>query len=229
MQDDPEFDEQAARVGRQAEEMRGRDRIAAASRGSGNPAALAWLAENLRVRADSTVIDLGAGLGGPAAWLRDRYRCTITCVEPAESASRELVRLFGLRVVVAAADHLPLDADSFDVGLLLGVLSVVPSPAAVLNEAGRVAQRLGVLEYCSTGHSAVRAGGSTFPTVDCLVDMLLVNGWQVEQHSPLGIATPVSWSAAADQVSVEPEPSEQEVVAAIADGRIAPVVAVAHR
>lgn len=224
-----EFDDEASAVGTQATRLDGLDRFAAASRGSGNPAALAWLAENLRLHARSTVIDLGAGLGGPAAWLREHYGVTVTCMEPAEGASRSLVQLFQLPVAVASADRLPVRSDAFDVGLLLGVLSVVESPASVLVEARRVSRSLGVLEYCSTGQATVSAGGSSFLTEDELLQTIDASGWETVQHSPLGIATPTTWSAAADRVTVEPTESEQEVIDAIESGRIAAVVMVARR
>lgn len=223
-----EFDEQAAEVGDEARELTGLERVAAASRGSGNPAALAWLAENLRLNSTSTVIDLGAGLGGPAAWLREHYRVEITCMEPAEGASRSLIDLFGLPVAVAGADRLPVRDDTFYAGLLLGVLSVVPAPGDVLAEARRVCRSLGVLEYCSTNGDTVRAGGSSFPPRDELVATVGANAWRVVQHSPVGIDTPVTWSEGAGRVEVAPTESEQEVIDAIGSGRIAPVVLVAE-
>jgi len=224
-----EFDDEASAVGTQATRLSGLDRLAAASRGSGNPAALAWLAENLRLEATSTVIDLGAGLGGPAAWLGEHYHVPVMCMEPAEAASQSLVELFHLPVAVASADCLPVRTDAFDAGLLLGVLSVVDTPTAVLVEARRVSRSLGVLEYCSTGTATVKAGGSSFLTEGALLRTIDESGWDVVQHSPVGIATPTTWSTAADLVTVEPTDSEQEVIDAIESGMIAPVVVVARR
>jgi SAM-dependent methyltransferase len=224
-----EFDDEASAVGTQATDLSGLDRVAAASRGSGNPAALAWLAENLRLDAQSSVADLGAGLGGPAAWLRERYRVMVTCMEPAEGASQSLKELFAIPVAVASADRLPIRGDAFDVGLLLGVLSVVERPEAVLAEARRVSRSLGVLEYCSTGDATIVAGGSSFTTADALLQMIDDSGWTIVQHSPVGIATPTTWSAAADRITVAPTASEQEVIGAVGSGTIAPFVVVARR
>ena len=64
-----EFDQQALLIADQIPSLPEADRIAAACRGSGNPAALSWLAEGLRLDGSTTVIDLGAGLGGPSAGL----------------------------------------------------------------------------------------------------------------------------------------------------------------
>ena len=226
---DVEFDDQAAEVGHQASRLIGVARLAAASRGSGNPAALAWLAENLRLDEASTVVDVGAGLGGPAAWLREHYRAHVTCIEPAEGATRALVELFGLPAAVGRADHLPVQDDAFAVGLLLGVLSVVESPELALREARRVSGAMGVLEYCSTNDVTVHAGGSSFPPSAELIETIGHSGWRVVQHSPIGIDTPKSWSEGVDHVTVPPTASEQEVIDAVEAGRIAPFVVVAER
>jgi hypothetical protein len=42
-------------------------RIPAACRGSGSPAALDWLIENMGLGRGETLLDCGAGVGGPAA------------------------------------------------------------------------------------------------------------------------------------------------------------------
>jgi hypothetical protein len=93
---DTEFGEQAASIAAQIPELPSEDRIAAACRGSGNPVALAWLAENLQLNESATVVDLGAGLGGPAEWMRARYQCTVIAVEPEPQAAAAGSSLFAL-------------------------------------------------------------------------------------------------------------------------------------
>lgn len=226
---DEEFGRQAAAVGGA---LVGRDhfeRVVGASRGSGNPAALAWLAENLRLGPATAVVDLGAGLGGPAAWLTDRYRSLVVGVEPEHLAARGAVRLFGLQVVVASAHQVPVRTAAFDVALLLGVLSTVDDRRAVLLEAARVAAGLGLLEYCATGDASAHVGGSVFPTERRLIDDVGAAGWRVRQHESLSLAPPATWADAADEVDVPEEASEAAVIEAIERGDIAPRLLVAHR
>ena len=46
--------------------------IPAACRGSGSPAALDWLIEHLDLAPGDTLLDCGAGVGGPAAYAAER-------------------------------------------------------------------------------------------------------------------------------------------------------------
>jgi hypothetical protein len=225
---DTEFGQQAASIATQIPELPPEDQIAAACRGSGNPVALAWLAENLRLNESARVVDLGAGLGGPAAWMRSRYRCTVIAVEPEPQAAFAGSSLFALPMVVAAADAAPFVDDSFDAALLLGVLSVMSDPRAALREAARLAGALGLLEYCSTGADPVRAGGSTFPTREGLCDSV-ASMFQIDEFAAVSIDAPYRWLEASDAVHVASDPDEGEVARAIDDGRIAPFILVASR
>ena len=224
-----EFDVQAAAI---AEQLPGLDidaRIAAACRGSGNPAALAWLAENLRISEASRVIDLGAGLGGPAAWLQRRYRCEVFAMEPAFGAVAAAGSIFGLIAICGSADGAPFPTDAFTDALLLGVLSVVDDRRAVLSEAQRIAASVGVLDYCSTSDRSVRTGGSEFPSVDQLVGDVRASGWNVAEHANLTVPAPQTWTDAAEAIDVAEEPSERAVIDAIDEGRIAPVMVVGRK
>jgi len=225
-----EFGEQAAEIADRITDLAPDDRIAAACRGSGNPVALAWLAENLRLSSSSRVADLGAGLGGPSAWMQSRYGCTVFAVEPQQRAATAAVDLFGGPMVVSDADPTPFVDDAFDVALLLGVVSVVDDPRAVLREAHRIADALGLIEYCSTGDNPVLAGGSTFPTVDALTAMVS-DSWTIDQTSAVSVETPSSWAHASEVVHDDSasDPDEEEVGRAIAEGRIAPIMLVATR
>lgn len=222
-----EFDEQATAI---AEQVRGAEfdeRVAAACRGSGNPAALAWLAEGLALGPGTDVVDLGAGLGGPAAWLGRRFGCAVLAAEPAGGAVRSARDLFGLTCVRSSADASPFRGGAFDVGLLLGVVSVVDDPLRTLAEARRVARRLGVLEYCAAGADTVHAGGSRFPGVDVLGDLLDAAGWMVDQSTVLTIDPPQRWVDAAEAAAVgvevdEASASEREVGEAIERGDLVP-------
>jgi SAM-dependent methyltransferase len=224
-----EFDAQAAAIAVELPRLPIEEQIAAACRGSGNPAALAWLAESLEVNESTRIVDLGAGLGGPAAWFAARYRCPVVALEPAGGAASAAASLFGLPVMQARADSSPVHADAFDVALLLGVVSVVPDAVAVLSEARRVGRRLGLLDYCSTGRDEVEAGGSRFRSPDTLTALVTRAGWSVDEGSAVSVPAPQSWADAAEAIDVDPEPSEAQVIAAISDGSIAPFMLVASR
>ena len=217
-----EFDDEAAAIADAAGEEDLDDRIAAACRGSGNPAALAWLAEGLGLRPGSTVVDLGAGLCGPAAWLVRHHRCRVVGADPAAGATEGAGRLFDVPVLRSSADAAPLRDGTFDAAVVLGVLSVVPDPVAVLREAARVARRLGVLEWCSTEAAAVRAGGSCFPTPDELDGWVGAAGWDVGQSVPFDVPVPSTWAdaAARAEAAAPTTDDEQEVADAIDGGRL---------
>jgi SAM-dependent methyltransferase len=225
---DSEFGDQAADIASRITVLPLEDQIAAACRGSGNPVALAWLAENLRLTDSSTVVDLGAGLGGPSAWLRSRYGCRVVGVEPEEQAARAASSIFQVPIVIANADPAPFAANAFGAALLLGVVSVVTRPERVLAEAHRIAPNLGILDYCSTSDDPVTAGGSTFPTEEHLRDMV-AELWRIEQSAAVAVEAPRTWVQVSDDTHPAPDPDEAEVVEAIENGRIAPVMLVASR
>ncbi len=231
---DSEFDgvarETAARLDAAALDVR----IAAACRGSGNPAALAWIAEECAVSPATRVVDLGTGLGGPAAWLAHRYGCRPIVLEPAAGATTGSANLFGLTVARADAASTPLRSDAFDLALVLGVLSVVDAPGAIAREAARLAARAGVIEYCSTGTEPVHAGGSTFPTFAALAALLQEEGLEPSAAVEITMSTPPRWAAAQDRYDATDRDaaasrSEREVADAIAEQRLSPWAVVAHR
>lgn len=224
-----EFERGAGETVEQVAELPAGERFAAAARGSANPAALAWLAEGLRLDAAASVLDIGTGMGGPAGWLTERYGCRVVGVEPAHAAARAAATLFDVPVAQGGAVALPVRTDAFDAALLLGVLSVVDDPEATLVEARRVARSLAVLEWCAQGADDVSAGGSRFPTETSLLALLDAAGWTVQQSSALQLDAPHVWESAAEAVEAPPDPDEQEVVAAIERGELAPFLAVALR
>lgn len=228
---DAEYDIEAAAVTDRIMSMPANSRVAAACRGSANPAALAWLAEALDIGPDVTVGDFGAGIGGPAAWFARHWRCDVVAVDPAPGSVRGACALFEVPVVQAAAQHLPFKLDAFDVGLLLGVISVIDEPGAVLREVGRVAARLGVLDYCSSTSVEVHAGGSTFPTPEALIGLCQAHGWSVSDGLTIDVLTPPPWRAAAEaaQRGVVMPDAEREVVAAIESGALTPFMLTAVR
>jgi SAM-dependent methyltransferase len=180
--------------------------IAAACRGSGSPASLAWLADALEVRLARRMLDAGSGVGGPAAWLAEHVGLAPVCVEPMRAAARASRRLFGLPAVAATGEALPFRDGAFDVAWCLGVLDTAGDKAALLAELRRVlgpAGRLGLLAFLAAGPlPPPLPEGNDFCTPGELDDLLRTAGFEVRRSTPAGSLAdaPASWRARADRV-----------------------------
>jgi SAM-dependent methyltransferase len=127
--------------------------LTAACRGSGGPAALEWFAEHLALGPGVRLLDVGAGMGGPAAWARATVGAVPVLVEPMEAACRAATDLFALAPIVATAEQLPLGTATVDRAWSLGVLCTTADQAAALGEVARVLApggRCGLLVYVRT-------------------------------------------------------------------------------
>lgn len=120
-----EFDDVAGWTADAVEQLGERYAIPAACRGSANPAALAWLAEACELKAGARLLDVGAGLGGPAAWAAKRFGVRPILLEPMPTAGRAAARLFGLPVISADGGRIPLRAESVDAAWCLAVLATI--------------------------------------------------------------------------------------------------------
>jgi len=180
--------------------------IAAGCRGSGSPSGLAWLAEALEVHLARRMLDAGAGVGGPAAWLAGHFDVTPVCADPMPAAVRASRRLFGLPAVVAAGEALPFPDGAFDAAWSLGVLCATSGKAELLAELRRVlgpVGRLGLLVFVATGPlPPPLPAGNDFPTDASLAALLTGAGFTALQTVEAGALpdTPVSWQARADRV-----------------------------
>lgn len=129
--------------------------VPAACRGSGQPVALDWLLDGLRPGPDDLMLDVGAGVGGPAAYAAGKTGVRPVLAEPEPGACRAAARLFGLPVVQADATALPFATGSADTAWCLGVLCTASGPdaqLAMLRELRRVVRpggrsRIGLLVY----------------------------------------------------------------------------------
>jgi SAM-dependent methyltransferase len=134
-----------------AERLRLSERVAVACRGTGNPALLSAVADAAGISDGDVVLDVGSGLGGPAAWLEDQVRCTTVGFDLMEASVGAQRRLFShSRSVVAGSDRLPFRSASFDAAWSLGVLEMVEDKPAALAEIARVLRpggRLCLYEY----------------------------------------------------------------------------------
>ena len=93
-------------------------RIPGACRGSGNPSALAWLAEAMELTPSTRMLDAGGGIGGPAGWVAERYGVTPTVLEyvalrsdvPAAPAGNDFCSAEEIDELLASAGLLKVNA-----------------------------------------------------------------------------------------------------------------------
>ncbi len=139
----------------------------AGCRGSGSPAALAWLGDRLGLSPGRSLLDCGAGVGGPAAWARRTYGVDVTLTEPMRGACDAARQLFGLPCVQSNGQHLPFPDDLFDSVWCLGVLSTTTAKVELVKELGRVLRPggdLGLLVMVQQVRGlAEEPAGNTFP------------------------------------------------------------------
>ncbi len=182
--------------------------IPAGCRGSGSEGALRWLADRLDLRPGSRVLDAGAGVGGPAAWLAAERGVRPVCAEPMVAAVRASRRLFGLRSVVAMGQQLPFTGGSFDAAECLGVLDTTPDKAGALAELRRVlapGARLGLLVFVADGPLPSPAPeGNEFPSEAETRALLAAAGFDVVGTAEADLSdSPAEWTRAADAVDAE--------------------------
>ena len=153
--------------------------VPAACRGSGQPAALDWLLAGLRPGPGDPMVDVGAGLGGPAAYAVGRTGVRPVLVEPEPDACRAAARLFRLPVIRADATALPFADASVGLAWCLGVLCTAPgydAQLAMLRELHRTVRpggRVGLLVYLAVTPDLVDPPrGNHFPASTDLNSML---------------------------------------------------------
>jgi SAM-dependent methyltransferase len=204
-----EFDVVAGWTEDAVEELGPQYAIAAGCRGSGSPESLVWLAGQLAVPPGGRMIDIGSGVGGPAAWLREHAGVTPVCAEPMPEAAAASRRLFGLPAVVAAGQALPFRDGSFDAAWCLGVLDTAGDAgdrAALVAEARRVLApggRLGLLAFLAAGPlPPPLPEGNDFSTAAELEQLLTGAGFRNRRSVPAPSLrdAPAEWRAHADRV-----------------------------
>lgn len=176
--------------------------IALTCRGSAHPKALDWLID-LLLSAPGRWLDVGAGLGGPSAYLQRRNGISATLLEPAVESARGAARLHALPIIRATADRLPVPGESFGRVWALGALSATMNPEAVLDEIARVVEgggRLGLYEYVSTTTPFDDpATGNSFVTLDKLMDIARHSWSSVADVAVAELGSPsTAWVAAQD-------------------------------
>ncbi len=184
---DAEFDTVAEWTAQAARHL-GRDYyIPAGCRGSGNPAALDWLVERLELGPGDSLLDCGAGVGGPAAYAESRSPVSPVLVEPQAGACRAARSLFPYPVFQAVADALPFSDNAFDAAWCLGVLCTTAAQREVLTELRRVVRapgRIGLLVFVAQAEMTEdqQPEGNNFPTERSLQRLLDEAGLRVEDR-----------------------------------------------
>jgi SAM-dependent methyltransferase len=182
--------------------------IPAGCRGSGSLGALRWLADRLELGPDTRMLDDGAGVGGPAAWLAADRGVRPVCAEPMVAAVRASRRLFGLPSAVAVAQTLPFADGSFDAAWCLGVLCTTsdkPSALAELRRVLRPGGRLGLLVFVADGTlTPPLPEGNEFPSEEELLGLLGDTGFALEESADADLGdSPAEWGDRADAVDAE--------------------------
>lgn len=204
-----EFDTVAEWTARVAIDLGPSFKIPAACRGSGSPAALDWLIDDLELTDGERLLDCGAGVGGPSAYaVQQRSVCPVL-VEPELGACRAARALFSHPVVRASASALPLADESFDAAWSLGVLCTVPDQLRLLTELRRVVRppgRIGLLVFMARSSKPFEhPEGNHFPTEKKLMGLLHeaglgIHAWRgTEEMAP---PTP-QWQSRAEKVAAE--------------------------
>ncbi len=186
--------------------LRGEERCAAASPGSGFPQLLDTTLEALDHAPSGPWVDLGGGLGGVGSWLQRRTSHCIILVDPAEGSLRSARELFGeLAPSLGLAEALPLRSGSVSVVIACGLLSLLDDVDPALAEIDRVLRDDGlmtVVDLWSETSTTKTLPPNTFWSMEDIRDACAARGLAV--HS-LGVSeTAIGWwSSAADQIDEE--------------------------
>lgn len=181
-----EFDTVAEWTAEVAAELGSDYHVPAACRGSGSPAALDWLIDEMGLTPGATLLDSGAGVGGPAAYAAQSCRARPVLVEPEAGACRAAKRLFGHPVLCADGAALPMTDSSFDAAWALGVLCTTADQLELLTELRRVVRpggRIGLLVFVAQRSTAGNIlEGNHFPTCSGLLELVTSAGLNVAQR-----------------------------------------------
>ena len=129
-------------------------------------------------------LDIGAGVGGPAAYLAQALGVRPLLVEPAMGACRAATRLFGLPAAQADAAALPLGDASVSMAWSLGVLCTMDDQQQMLREVRRVLRPdgvLGMLVFVKTRVALPdQPSGNNFPLDGELVELAAAAGFSID-------------------------------------------------
>lgn len=205
-----EFDTVAEWTADVAVELGPDHHVPAGCRGSGSPAALDWLVERLDLASGETLVDCGAGVGGPAAYAAQRTggaaavgRARGGCLPRRADPVRPSGGSRGCR-------SLPVADGSVDAAWALGVLCTTEAQLELLRELLRVTRtpgRIGLLVLVAAeplGEAEVPEGNH-FPTMDAFHRLVDEAGLRVDEACGTDQLDPVpgEWSRRVDAVTAE--------------------------
>ncbi|WP_422743287.1 class I SAM-dependent methyltransferase [Mycobacterium sp. WMMD1722] len=180
---DAEFDTVAEWTARVALDLGEDYYLPAACRGSGSPPGLQWLIDQMGLGAEVSLLDCGAGVGGPAAYAAQAVSARPVLAEPEAGACRAARQLFGFPVVQAVGSALPVPDESFDAAWALGVLCTTTDQLTVLTEmrrAVRASGPIGLLVFMAHDEEAAdRLETNHFPTRPELTALVERSGLRV--------------------------------------------------
>ncbi len=181
--------------------------VPAGCRGSGSPAALDWLIGSMELAPGDSLLDCGAGVGGPAAYAAQQRSVSPLLVEPEAGACRAALQLFGYPVLRADGSALPVKDSSFDAAWSLGVLCTTPDQLSLLKELRRTVRpggRIGLLAFVARRElPADRTEGNHFPTSSRLADLMQRSALRIEHQLCTANLPPIpeEWNARVDTVT----------------------------
>ena len=183
--------------------------VPAGCRGSGSPAVLDWLLDEIDLQAGESLLDCGAGVGGPAAYAVEQRQANPVLVEPQAGGCRASRRLFGFPAIQADAAKLPFADETFDATWALGVLCTTEEQVQLLQELRRVARapgRIGLLILITREPSPEgEPEDSFFPTRESFDDSVARAGLRIETCRSVSDIwqPPDSWQQRVDDVEAE--------------------------
>jgi SAM-dependent methyltransferase len=108
---------------------------------SGPPEMVEKIAQVVGTKEGDAVLDVGAGIGGPARRLSEIVGCRVVGVDPVESVVQAAVERSAtdrVRFIVGSASSLPFRSETFDQVWSLGVISHIPHITLFCREIDRV-------------------------------------------------------------------------------------------
>lgn len=159
----------------------------AGCRGSGNPAALDWLVDELGLTAGESFLDCGAGVAGPAAYAAQQRAVAPVLIDPEWGACHAARSLFGYPAVQGSASRLPFGDAAFDAAWSLGVLCTMEDQSGLLAELRRVVRapgRLGLIVFLAEAQLSPQdqPEGNRFPTEESLQQLLSAAGLSIARR-----------------------------------------------
>jgi SAM-dependent methyltransferase len=185
--------------------------VPGACRGSGTPSLLQWLLDGLGPAPGEPLLDVGGGMGGPAAFARAARGVRPLVADPSAAAIDAARRLFSLDAMCAVGERLPLADGVFRSVWCLGTVCTTPNHGDLVGELARVVRpggRAGLLVLVRAEDASFTApSGNHFPTRPDLEQLLARRGLAVlaaRETSTLPDA-PQAWRRSEDAVAARVE------------------------